>query len=172
MVRADAGMADYSHKVDGLADELFRMDRKTGKTEAPFSILRRAVAGDARASSIWREYETVTFGRRMLGQSRGFRRLCRYDELTDDELLVPGEGLTLVGTLRPEGAHLLVNHPQGFEGFAEMVGPGTPEAWLAAVQWLTGTAPLYLTDKGWKQIAEEMFGEPEYVPDSIGQEMF
>ena len=173
MVRADAGMADYSHKVEGLASELFRMDRKAGKTLAPFSVLRLAADGDVRAAAIWREYETVTKGRRMLGQSRGFRRLCRYEEAAEAELLLPkSDGLVYVGTLRPEGAHLLVNHPSGFEGFAEMVGPGTPEAWQAACYWLTGTAPLYLTEKGWAQMAEEMFGEPEYVPDSIEMEMF
>lgn len=185
MVRADAGMADYSHKVEGLASELFRMDRKTGKTEAPFAILRRAAAGDARAAVVWGEYERVTQGRRMLGQSRGFRELCRYEEAAEADLLLPkSDGLVYVGTLRPDSAHLLVHHPSGFEGFAEMVGPGTPEAWRAACAWLTGSAPLYLTADGLAAVfgggvvtdlhgRETVIGpEDVYVPDSIGEELF
>lgn len=152
IVRADAGMADYGNKVEGLTSELFRMDQKTGKTEAPFSILRRAVGGDDGAARVWHEYETGTQGRRMLGQSRGFKELCRYDEADEAELLQPKDSVEYLGTLRPDLAHLLVNHPSGFEGFAEMVGPGTPEAWSAALQWLTGTAPLWLTQEGINEI--------------------
>lgn len=174
MVRADAGMADYSHKVEGLASELFRMDRKTGKTRAPFEVLRLAVAGDVRAAAIWRDYEQVTRGRRMLGQSRGFKRVCRYDEAAEADLLDPSKqsGLVLAGTLRPDLSHLLTYHPAGFEGFAEIVGPGTPEAWQAACYWLTGTAPLYLSAAGWAVMAAELTAEPEYVPDSIEMELF
>jgi hypothetical protein len=177
MVRADAGMAEYANKVEGLASELFRQDRKSGKTESPFAILRRAVAGDVRAAAVWGEYERVTKNRRMLGQSRGFKRVCKYDEASEAELLDPksSDGLVYVGTLRPEGAHLLVNHPQGFEGFAEMVGPGTPEAWQAACLWLTGTAPLYLTERGWEEIAEEFFAQeaaPVYGSGSTALELF
>lgn len=160
MIRADAGMADYCHKVEGLSSELFRMDRKTGKTEAPFSILRRAVAGDVEAARRWREYEMVTKGRRMLGQSRGFKRLCPYDE-AEDSALVEGEPRKHVGTLVPDLAHLLINHPRGFEGFAEMVGPGTDIAWTAALNWLTGSAPLWLTQAG----IDKLFGPDLELPE-------
>jgi hypothetical protein len=165
IVRADAGMADYGNKVEGLTAELFRMDQKTGKTEAPFSILRRAVGGDEGAAQVWREYETGTQGRRMLGQSRGFKALCRYDEASDAELVNPSsEGsVEYLGSLRPDLAHLLVNHPSGFEGFAEMVGPGTTEAWSAALQWLTGTAPLWLTQEG----INEIFAQVEDLADIV-----
>jgi hypothetical protein len=171
MVRADAGMGDYVSKVQGLADELHRMDRKSGATEAPFSVLRRAVRGDESAASLWSEYELGTKGRRATFPSRGFYKMCPVPDVPDEELLaqVEHQATVVVGELRPEMVHLLVNHPQGFEGFAEMVGPGTPEAWSAAVAWLSGTAPLYLTEKGWQQMADEMF---KVEPDSIAQEMF
>jgi hypothetical protein len=88
MVRADATMGDYVSKVQGLADELHRMDRKSGKTEAPFSVLRRAVRGDERAASVWAEYEIGTKGRKATVPSRGFFKLCPVPDVPDEELLV------------------------------------------------------------------------------------
>lgn len=177
MVRADAGMADYVHKVEGLASELFRLDRKVGKTEAPFSLLRRAVGGDEAAASSWSEFERVTKGRRMLGQSRGFKLLCPYDEVTDEALLEVGERqgqMVFYSALTPEMSYVLVRHPSGFEGFCELVGPGTKEAFSSAVQWLMGSAPLWLGDD-----AAALVGRPKPVrvrdiltPDSIALEMF
>jgi hypothetical protein len=57
----------------------------------------------------------------------------------------------------------LINHPRGFEGFAEMVGPGTAEAWSAALQWLTGTAPLWLTQAG----IDVLFGPDLELPERV-----
>lgn len=166
MSRADAGMADYVSKVQGLADELLRLDQKSGKTDSPFTILRRAVGGDEKAHGVWVEYEMGTFGRKALTYSKGFKPLCAVGEAPVEDLVLPLDAIRQVGTLRPDMAHLLVNHPRGFEGFAEMVGPGTPEAWAAALLWLTGTAPLWLTQAG----IDQLFGpeaRPDSVPDSV-----
>lgn len=145
VVRADASQIEYGQKVEGLANELVRLDRKTkGKTDAPFTVLRRAVAGDEKAHGLWAEYERGTKGRRALGYSKGFKTLCPVVEVPEDELVEPTKEAVLVGTLRGPLADMLVAHPQGFEGFLELVGPGTPEAFLAACTWLRGTAPLFL----------------------------
>lgn len=154
VVRADAGMSDYLNKTEGLASELFQMDQKRGKTEAPFSILSRAVRGDAGAARVWGEYERVTKGRRAVGQSRGFKVLCPVSERSDMDIMEGGER-SYLGTLRPDMCKLLVNHPHGFEGFMEMVGPGTAEAWGAAVRWLTGTAPWWLSLGGIARYRDE-----------------
>ena len=174
MVRADAGMGDYVSKVQGLSDELYRLDQKSGKTDAPFSVLRRAAAGDEKAAVVWAEYETGTKGRRATFPSRGFFKMCPVPDVADDVLLaaVESEASVSVGELNSDMVHLLINHPHGFEGFAEMVGPGTPEAWAAAMAWLGGTAPLYLTEKGWQQMADEFFADADIEPGSIPQEMF
>lgn len=173
VVRADAGMPEYVSKVEGLASELFRMDLKSSKTEAPFAVLRRAVLGDGQAKRLWGEYERTTKARKMLGQSKGFKDLCMYVEASEAELVDPEEycGLRWVGTLRPEGASLLVLHPSGFEGFSEMVGPGTPEAWRAANAWLTGTAPWFLSTAGWEAAALEMVAGEVWLPESEAVEL-
>ena len=69
------GIGDYVSKVEGLADELTRLDakRSSGKTDPPFVFLRRAVGGDERAAAIWHEYERGTKGRRALVRSHGLR---------------------------------------------------------------------------------------------------
>jgi hypothetical protein len=175
MVRADAEMGDYVSKVQGLADELHRMDRKSGKTEAPFSVLRRAVAGDERAAALWSEYELGTKGRRALFASRNFFKVCPVPEVPDDVLLaaIESEASVVVGELRPDMAHLLVNHPRGFEGFAEMVGPGTSEAWSAALAWLSGTAPWWLSEGGWERAAQELRDERAPArPERMDEVMF
>lgn len=168
MSRADASMGDYVSKVQGLADELLRLDTKsTGKTEPPFLVLRRAVAGDESAHRLWSEYEVATKGRRALSYSGGFRKLCPVVEAADDELLAAPVESWRVGGLDGRTADLLSRHPHGFEGFVEMVGPGTPEALLAAVAWLRGTSPLFLDPAAvWedlKQLGAELNPQPEQL---------
>jgi hypothetical protein len=147
VIRCDAGIAGYVSKVEGLADELTRLDSKSArKTEPPFSILRRAVAGDREAAGLWIEYERGTKGRRALCWSVGLRdRLGLGVEASDLELAEPDRGgYVELGRLSRQLADVLALHPEGFELFAEAVVAGTPEAWDSAVMMLRGTAPWWV----------------------------
>lgn len=154
VIRCSSGqIGEYVSKVEGLADELTRLDvkRSSNKTDPPFTILNRAVGGDQKASAIWHEYERGTKGRRALMPSQRFRvRLQLGVEQPDSELSDPSEPTwRLFGELNVGESEMLVMHPQGFEVFAEAVGPGTPEAWNAALATLRGTMPWWLTEHGW-----------------------
>ena len=83
--------------------------------------------------------------------SQGFRsRLQLGVELPDEELSEPLEPTWhLFGELGPRESEMLVKHPQGFEVFAQAVGPGTPEAWRAALETLRGTMPWWLSQQHW-----------------------
>lgn len=172
MIRADQGMGDYMHKVEGLASELFRMDRKTAKTIAPFELLAKAVTGDGWAERRWREYERATKGRKMMGTSKGFAELARHSPLfTDDEILeAEARQGVWVGHLNPEEAHLLTYSPRGFEGFIELVGPGTQEAFEHAVRQLVGQAPWFLTNAGWERASRELH-EDQVVAGWLPEEL-
>jgi hypothetical protein len=144
VIRADARSAEYVTKVAGFAEELTSMGTKTrGRTEPMFSVLRRAVAGDPVAAVVWAEYELGTKGRCALTFSRRFRTMLGMgQELTEAEALDLGRGESQqVGELKGWLSDALVRHPRGFEIFCESVGPGTPEAWEAAVCALRGTLP-------------------------------
>lgn len=151
-------VGDYVSKVEGLADELTRLDSKQArKGLSPFGILRAVADGHAKARALWSEYETATKGRRALTVSRKFRSMLGLGaEATDEELCDPSKqpASWLYGELEPYQADLLVRHPQGFEVFAEAVGPGTPEAWRAALEALRGTMPWWCTEEGWRRAAE------------------
>ena len=154
VIRCSSGqIGEYVSKVEGLADELTRLDvkRSSAKTDPPFELLRRAVSGDQQAAAIWHEYERGTKGRHALMPSQGLRgRLQLGVELPDAELSEPSEPTWhLFGELGPRESEMLVKHPHGFEVFAEAVGPGTPEAWRAALETLRGTMPWWLSQQHW-----------------------
>ncbi len=154
VIRCGSGdVGDYLSKVEGLADELTRLDSKrpAGKTVPPFTLLRQAAGGDPQAIAVWHEYERGTKGRRALVRSRGLRdRLALGAELPDSDLSEPSEdSWRVLGELSPSQADLLVRHPEGFEVFAELVGDGTPEAIEAALTTLRGTMPRWLKEHSW-----------------------
>lgn len=157
---SDAGrIGTYVQKVQGLAQEMTRMDRKSrGKTEGMFSVLRRAADGDESARAIWWAYENGTKGRRAVGFSRGWRgRVQVQESATDDQLLeADARALFLVGTLEGHQADAMVLADRGHELFAEFVGPGTPEAWRSAMEWLQGSCPWWATEAGWQALAVEV----------------
>jgi hypothetical protein len=147
VIRCDtAAIGGYVSKVEGLADELTRMDSKSaGKTEPPFSILRRAVAGDESAAVLWRQYEQGTKGRRALTYSAGLKARLGIGEVSDEVLSDPANsGWVLLGEVTGRIADELVRHPNGFQLFADTAADGTPEAWRAAIEVLHGSAPWWV----------------------------
>jgi hypothetical protein len=168
VIRCSSGdVGRYISKVEGLAHELTRLDRKSsrssGATEAPFALLRRAVGGDQAAEWAWREYERGTKGRRALTCSRGFRSLLGVVEATDEELCDPERegGVQLLGELTADEADWLALRERGFEVFGEAVGAGTAEAWQAALEALRGSAPYWLSEAGWEWEAWRLDRERE-----------
>jgi hypothetical protein len=154
VIRCGSGrVGEYVSKVEGLADELTRLDvkRSSNKTDPPFVLLGRAVGGDERAAAIWHEYERGTKGRRALVRSHDLRDRLRLGvESPDSALSEPSEPVwRVLAELDARQANVLVLHPQGFEVFAELVGDGTPEAVRAALETLQGTMPWWLTRQGW-----------------------
>ena len=171
---AGGGVGSYVSKVEGLADEMTRLDVKQGRkgkhsTEGPFAILRRAVAGDDVAAARWREYEAGTLGRRALTYSRGFSVLAtdwgsaKRLSLSDADLCEPegSLGLSLLGVLLGSEADLIALHPQGFEVFGEAVGAATAESWRSALEQVRGSMPWWLSEAGWAREGERLRRERE-----------
>ncbi len=168
------GVGDYMSKVEGLADELTRLDSKKGRrTDPPFVILRRAAGGDADSVRLWHEYESGTFGHKALTYSRGFSVLAtewgsakRLLELSDAELCEPDVslGLSDLGVLSASEADMLALHPHGFEKFRwalEACGGVTPEACRFAMEVVRGTMPWFLSEAGWAAEAGRLRREKE-----------
>ncbi len=92
-----AALAEYLFKVQdgyGLAAEVLRGDRKTGKrgSRVPFQIAECTVAGDRRDLTLWHEYEAATHGRHVLDWSRGSARVLGMHGTDDDVARAPVEG--------------------------------------------------------------------------------
>lgn len=156
---SNGDVGQYMSKVEGLAQEMLRMDRKDGlrRTEAPFSILSRAVGGDVEAGSLWRVYEQGTKARKALTFSRGFHRRVDVVEGPDSELVGGwGGGFETLGYLDRSDVNLLVCRARGFEIFVESVADGTAEGWAAAIEALRGDVPWWMTDSGWEVEAREL----------------
>jgi hypothetical protein len=136
----------YMSKVQGLAQEMLRMDRKNGgRTEGMFSLLRRAVDGDDRARFVWKLYEQGTKGRRALGVSRSWAKRVPSLVVPDEVLSEPDDSLEFVGRLESAESEAMVRRCGGLGLFVEAVGDGTPAAFLAAVEWLRGLPPWWST---------------------------
>ena len=151
-------VAQYVTKIQGLASEMLRMDRKTGgKTRGMFSVLADAVSGDEWARSVWHAYEVGTKGRRAIAQSAGWRdEVSRGVVLTDEEAaaLVADNGYRMIGTLDARQSDALVLAPRGFQLFADLVGDGSVAGWEAGMRWLQGSTPWWATEAGWQAAVE------------------
>lgn len=119
----DAGrVAEYCSKLEGLSDELTRMDTKRAKGKSPFELLRCAVVGDIVSLARWYEFEAASKGRKALNWSKGLRAELKLGaEKSDQELSDPGceLGAVRVGELGPREHDWLIRHPRGFEVFCE-----------------------------------------------------
>jgi len=143
-------LAEYMSKIEGLANELTRLDRKSAsghRTIGPFEVLRRASDGDERMASVWHDYEAGTKGRRALSYSQTWR--TRVSDLvvpTDGELALPVDDRgEWVGMLANDEAAALSSVPYGHEVFMELLGDESPEAFRKATEWLC----LELEDLRW-----------------------
>jgi hypothetical protein len=81
-----SAVGHYVSKLEGLGSEISRMDRKSGKGEAPFEIQARAMAGDERALALWHEYERATHGLRAMNYSKGWSKLVLVEPASDEDL--------------------------------------------------------------------------------------
>lgn len=168
-------VAKYVTKIEGLAHEMLRMDRKTnGKTRGMFTILADAVAGDEWAKSVWHAYENGTKGRRAIAQSAGWREeVSRGVVLTDEEAaaLVADNGYRLLGCLDARQADALVLAPGGFQLFADAVGDGTLAGWEAGMRWLQGSTPWWATEAGWQAAVAAEAEAERFAQDGEQMEM-
>jgi hypothetical protein len=115
-------VADYCSKIEGLSDELVRMDSKGSKGQSPFELLRLAVVGDPVALAKWYEFEAGSHGRKALNWSRGLRAALKLGaELSPTVLADPTNewGSVCVGELSAREHDWLIQHPSGFEVFCE-----------------------------------------------------
>jgi hypothetical protein len=183
-VRSGAGaVGAYITKVQGLAHEMTRLDRKAArKGLAPFGILARCRGAvesdgaggerfrrDSRSVGLWREYESATKGRRALTWSRGCRVLLGLtpDERSDSELAEPDGGVW--GRLDRGQWRDLISHPSGFEDLAaiglrlEGAEDATQASLDAAIRALRGSAPWWCTESGWREQAQVLRDEKALV---------
>jgi hypothetical protein len=136
----DAGnVAAYVSKVEGLAHEMVRLDRKSarGKGFAPFELLRLAACGDGYGRARWEEFEVGSRGRRALTFSKGLRdRLGMGAELVDDELSDPSREARCAGRISRRDWDWLRYHPVFFEMMDERLTPESVQADLDAARSL------------------------------------
>ena len=158
----DGGAGEY---VSKMADELLRLDAKSGRRRGltPWQILGRAADGDLSMTRLWREYESVTFGRRAVTWSRGLRGRLGVDETSDQELVDPelDDSAVCVARLSSEIWHVVLRHPQGQALVLEAAEDGGADAVSEAVRWLSGYEPEWM-DLSW-------WGDAK-VEDSVGSE--
>jgi hypothetical protein len=190
-----AAIGEYLSKIEGLSNELTRLDRKDrSKTIGPFEILRRAAEGDERMAAVWHDYEQGTKGKRALTFSRTWKERVSSlvqpsdEELSGDEL---GSGAEWVGMLANDEALALSRIPNGHEVFMDLLGDESPEAFRKAVEWLcleveavNPDAPWYSTARGKLLLGGGLRGEyPEAfaaveskssreLPDSLQEVLF
>ena len=156
-----SAIGKYVSKLDGLGSELSRMDRKSGKGEAPFAIQARAMAGDAGALELWHEYEQATQGLRAMNYSRGWSALLGAEPAPDGELVVQ----VREGAMTPKERDLSLRewnwvrqHPRGREVLLEVFDRGGDvTAGMAAV---FGSLPWRCLQEGdpdreWRRACEE-----------------
>jgi len=85
--------ANYGAAVWPIGNELLRGDRKVGRMSlTPQQLQRLAIAGDAEAANLWREFELVSKGKRCVTYSARMRDLLCLVDVDDDELLDDDEG--------------------------------------------------------------------------------
>lgn len=120
-------VAEYCSKIEGLSQELTRMDTKRGKGKSVFEVLCDAVRGDLPAIVRWHEFETASKGRKALNWSKGLRAELELGvEKSDAELADPGceAGSAVIGELSAREHEWLLRHPSGFEVFCESLQAG------------------------------------------------
>jgi hypothetical protein len=136
----------YVAKIEGLSDELVRLDSKESrKGHAPFQLLREVVGGNSDLVAKWYEYENASRGRRALSWSQGCREaLALGVEASDEELSDPAASTSsvLLGQLSSREHDWLIAHPRGPEHFCEALGAASgPDDVKAAVAWLWDSLP-------------------------------
>lgn len=164
----------YLAKIQGLANEMTRMDRKTrGKTIGPFEVLRRAADGDPQMAAVWHDYEQGTKGKRAMTFSETWReRVSSLDHGSDEELSVPDVSCAeWVGMLANDEALALARIPDGHEVFMDLIGDESPECFAKAVEWLcleverlNPDDPFYSTFRGRHLLTGGFRGE---LPDEF-----
>lgn len=156
---AHAGaIGKYLAKIQGLASEMTRMDRKTrGKTIGPFEILRRAAEGDGQMAAVWHDYEQGTKNRRSLTFSQSWaERVSSERQQSDEEVSGPDlVSAEWIGQLANDEALALARIRNGHEVFMDLLGDESPECFRKAVEWLCLEVegqypddPLYSTFRG------------------------
>lgn len=166
-------VGEYVSKVEGLADELVRLDSKEArKGLSPFGLLREVVRDEERWLPVWREYERGTKGRRALTWSRGARELLRLGgELSDEELSDPaGDPLSVrIGVLEAHQWRLIVEHPNGHRVFLDALSGSTQEAVTAALEAVRGSMPWWCTQAGWEAEGRRLEAErrAHFVGDQL-----
>jgi hypothetical protein len=135
-----SAIGEYLSKIEGLSNELTRLDRKDrSKTIGPFEVLRRAADGDERMAAVWHDYEQGTKGKRALTFSRTWKERVSSVAQPPDAALSGddvGAGAEWVGMLANDEALALSRIPNGHEVFMDLLGDESPEAFRKAVEWL------------------------------------
>lgn len=129
----------YLSKIEGLSNELTRLDRKErGKTIGPFTVLRLAADGDEQMAAVWHDYEQGTKGKRALTFSRTWKeRVSSLAQPSDEELSAPEVGgAEWLGMLSNDETLALARIKNGHEVFMDLLGDESPECFRKAVEWL------------------------------------
>jgi hypothetical protein len=109
-------LGEYLSKTQdgyGIAAELVRGDLKKGrskKARSPFALAEAAIAGDARALALWREYEVVTKGRHALELSPASKTALGWGEDLPDDQVAASEDGGLIWDLTPAEWALVVRY--------------------------------------------------------------
>lgn len=159
---AARNIGNYVSKIEGLAQELTRLDQKTGgKTLAPFEVLHRAALGEDWAQVVWKLYEQGTKGRRAVAFSETWReRVSSLVQPSDAEIVASETaGARWIGRLDHNEADALSIVPNGFEMFMELAGEVSPEAFRNAAEWLCAQVPFFETERGWRGLERQIAAE-------------
>lgn len=93
-----------SYVVKGLAAESALGQLKTGRggNVTPFELLDSAGQDDARALTLWKEWETVSLGKRQMAWSRGMKAALQVDDLTEQEIVEKDIEGEVIGLIAPK----------------------------------------------------------------------
>lgn len=147
VLRGNADVAKYLSKVEGLSQEMLRLDTKRGRVGgvAPFEILRAVAGGMAEAEPVWYEYEAGSFGRKALSFASKLQRTLGIKawELDNDLMIEPGVHRgTVVGSIEGKVWDQVVYHPQAFDYLSAVITEqSTPEHVRAAAEFLYSSVP-------------------------------
>ena len=77
---------------------------KTGRggNVTPFELLDSAGQDDARALTLWKEWETVSLGKRQMAWSRGMKAALQVDDLTEQEIVEKDIEGEVIGLIAPK----------------------------------------------------------------------